>query len=199
MGLDLRMDHTLTVPAPITLAALMTIMPAAHDLARLYLRPLNDAMQEYAITTTARAAAFLAQIAHESGQLRHAREIWGPTPAQLAYEGRADLGNTQPGDGRRFMGRGLIQITGRANYRACSLDLFGDEGILLEQPELLETPLHASRSAAWFWVNRGLNPLADAGDFRAITRRINGGYSGWQDRTAYHARARAVLGLWNGP
>ncbi len=75
------------------------------------------------INTPARAAAFLAQVGHESGQLRYLREIWGPTPAQVRYEGRADLGNAQPGDGKRFMGRGLIQITGRKNYADCGAAL----------------------------------------------------------------------------
>ena len=91
-----------------------------------------------------------------------------------AYEGRRDLGNTEPGDGVRFRGRGLIQITGRTNYRACSLGLYGDER-LLQQPEILEGTVDACRSAGWFWQTMNLNKLADIGAFRPITRAINGG------------------------
>lgn len=194
----MKLDYALHIPStapPIHLAGLMTIMPLARERARMFLNPLNDAMREFDIVAPARVAAFLAQVAHESGQLQYTRELWGPTPAQQGYEGRADLGNLLPGDGRRFLGRGLIQITGRANYLACSRGLYGDAEILLAQPALLEAPDAACRSAAWFWYDRGLNALADAGDFRAITRRINGGYNGWQDRAAYYARAKAILGI----
>lgn len=173
----------------ITLEQLRAIMPQARSRADVYLLPLQEAMTEYGIDTPVRRAAFLAQVAHESGQLRYVREL----ASGEAYEGRADLGNTLPGDGIRFKGRGLIQITGRANYRACSLALFGDLR-LLTQPELLEAPSPACRSAAWFWASRGLNALADAGDFRAITRRINGGINGYAERLAAFERAQAVLG-----
>ena len=101
------------------------------------------------------------------------------------YEGRADLGNNQPGDGQRYCGRGLIQITGRANYaaarnrmRAIGIDCPDFEA----EPEQLEEPWWAALSAADYWTSRGLNPLADAGDFEAITRRINGGLNGQADR-----------------
>lgn len=191
----MKLDYTLPEPPPIHLAGLMTIMPLARERARMFLNPLNDAMREYQITTPLRVAAFLAQVAHESGQLQYTRELWGPTQAQLGYEGRADLGNQLPGDGRRYLGRGLIQITGRANYLACSIGLYGDGEILLATPDRLENTVDACRSAAWFWYDRGLNALADVGDFRAITRRINGGYNGWQDRAAYYARAKAILGI----
>lgn len=120
-------------------------------------------------------AAFIAQIGHESGQLVYVREIWGPTPAQTKYEGRADLGNTVPGDGLKCRGRGLIQITGRANYAACGEALGLD---LINHPELLEQPQYACMSAAWFWATKGLNTLADAGDFDRITKRINGWLNG---------------------
>lgn len=118
------------------------------------------------------------------------REIWGPTPAQLRYEGREDLGNTEPGDGRRYLGRGLIQITGRANYAAASEALCED---FVSCPGLLESYRWASLSAAWFWESRGLNALADAGDFDAITRRINGGQTGRADRLALHDTAQSLI------
>ena len=135
-------------------------------------------------------AAFIAQIGHESGQLVYVREIWGPTPAQAKYEGRKDLSNSVPGDGFKYRGRGLIQITGRANYAACGEALGLD---LINQPELLEQPKNACLSAAWFWATNGLNTLADQDQFNTITRRINGGLNGLQDRLEIWARARAVL------
>lgn len=172
-----------------TFDQLRRIMPHAGTL-RLstYVDHLAAAMHEYGIDTPARQAAFLAQVAHESGSLRYVREL----ASGDAYEGRADLGNTEPGDGRRFRGRGLIQITGRANYRDCSRALFGDDR-LLNSPELLEEPRAACRSAAWFWRSRDLNPLADVGAFRAITKAVNGGFNGYDDRLAYYERAQAVL------
>ena len=94
---------------------LRRIMPLAGKRAPLYAVPLSDAMAEYGIDTPARQAGFLAQIAHESGSLVYVEEI----ASGAAYEGRADLGNTEPGDGERYKGRGILQITGRANYRAC--------------------------------------------------------------------------------
>lgn len=171
----------------ITLEELQKIMPHAGARAATYLDPLNKAMSEYQINTPERQAAFLSQIAHESGSLKYVKEI----ASGGAYEGRKDLGNLEPGDGVRYKGRGLIQITGRYNYRDCGLALGAD---LIDDPELLESPEMACRSAAWFWWSRGLNELADKGDFKLITRKINGGYNGYQDRLAYFERAKQVLG-----
>ncbi len=94
------------------------------------------------------------------------------------------------GDGFKYRGRGLIQITGRANYAACGEAMGVD---LVNQPELLELPQHAAMSAAWFWAAKGLNTLADAGDFEKITRRINGGLNGQADRLSIYQRALKVL------
>jgi putative chitinase len=165
------------------------IMPLAGKLADLFAAPLTAAMAEFGIDTPRRRASFLAQVAHESGQLRFTRELWGPTPAQRAYEGRVDLGNTFPGDGFRYRGRGLIQITGRSNFRQCGTMLGFD---LLNNPELLEGPTLASRSAAWFWQKHGLNELADKDDQVAICKRINGGTNGLQDRLAFYEAAKKV-------
>lgn len=176
--------------ALVTAPQLVALYGCTLQRAGLFAGWLDEAMNEYGIVTPARIRAFLAQIGHESARLRHTREIWGPTPAQLRYEGRADLGNTQPGDGKRFMGRGLIQLTGRANY-AQATDALGEDFLLY--PPLLETPKWASRSAAWFWVSRNLNALADAGQFDLITRRINGGQNGRADRLALHERARSLI------
>lgn len=175
---------------PLTQQQLLQIFPNAGPRAGVFVSTLNRAMQRYRINTPVRQAAFLAQIGHESGQLRYVREIWGPTVAQKGYEGRKDLGNTQPGDGARFKGRGLIQITGRENYRKAGAAL----GLpLLDQPELLEQAEWAATSAAWWWANHGLNELADAGRFEQITRTINGGLNGQADRLALWEKAKAVL------
>ena len=174
----------------ITEQQLQSIMPNARRQAGVFVPVLNTAMQRYQIVGRKRVAAFIAQLGHESGQLRYVREIWGPTPAQAKYEGRADLGNTQPGDGSKYRGRGLIQITGRANYAACGEALGLD---LITQPELLELPQYAAMSAAWFWKQNGLNDLADRDQFNTITHRINGGLNGLQDRLEIWSRAREVL------
>lgn len=169
---------------------LQRIMPNARRQAGVFVSALNTAMAHRQINTPKRQAAFLAQVAHESGQLQYVREIWGPTAAQVRYEGRADLGNTVAGDGFGYRGRGLIQITGRANYVACGEALGID---LVNHPELLEQPQYACLSAAWFWATKGLNTLADADKFETITRRINGGLNGQPDRLKLWAKAREVL------
>ena len=108
--------------------------------------------------------------------------------ANIAYSNR--MGNAAPGDGWKYRGRGLIQVTGKNNYRACGEAMGLD---LIAQPELLEKPQHACMSAAWFWATNGLNALADAGKFDAITQRINGGQTGAADRQALYAWALKVL------
>lgn len=176
----------------ITPALLRAIMPAAERRADVFALPLLDTAQRFDISTPARVAGWLAQLAHESGQLLYTREIWGPTPAQLRYEGRADLGNTEPGDGKRFLGRGLVQITGRKNYLLCGLGLNLD---LVAMPALLELPDAAAASAGWYWKARNLNRFADAGDFVGLTRAINGGTNGLADRQQFWARAKVALGV----
>ena len=175
---------------PITAQQLLQILPNAGAKAGVFVPVLNTAMGRFQIVGSRRVAAFIAQIGHESGQLVYVREIWGPTPAQAKYEGRKDMGNTVPGDGFKYRGRGLIQITGRANYAACGEALALD---LINQPELLEQPKNACLSAAWFWATSGLNTLADSGDFEKITRRINGGLNGQADRLKLWTKAMAVL------
>ena len=160
--------------------------------AQMYAQPLADAMAEFGITTDKRVAAFLAQVAHESGLFKWMKEIWGPTEAQRLYEGRHDLGNTQEGDGFRYRGRGMIQITGRANYRDVGMALGVDfEGY----PDMLSSPVNAARSAAWFWHEHGCDALADAGLFEGVTRRINGGLNGYPERCVLWKRAKLALGV----
>ena len=160
----------------------------------LYLAPLNAAMQAHGVNTMLRTAAFIAQLAHESGEFRWMEEIWGPTDAQRRYEPpnalAAKLGNTQAGDGKRFKGRGPIQITGRFNYAKygglLNIDLTAD-------PARAAMPEVAFATAGLFWITNGLNELADAQQFVAITRRINGGTNGLADRQQYYAKAQLVL------
>lgn len=170
----------------ITLDQLKQILPLSGRRAATFCQPLNDAMREFDINTPARQASFLAQVGHESGQFIYVREL----ASGAAYEGRKDLGNTHPGDGARYRGRGLIQVTGRDNYEACGHALELD---LLANPELLELPVNAARSAAWFWRTHGLNELADAGDQRAVCKRVNGGYNGLAERLAFFEVAQGVL------
>ena len=153
-----------------------------------YLSPLNLSMEKYSIDTEKRQASFLAQVAHESGSLKYVREI----ASGVSYEGRKDLGNINVGDGVRFAGRGLIQITGRTNYEALSYALNFD---FVEEPEKLELPGAAALSAGWFWYTKKLNELADKNDFERITRRINGGLNGYADRLKHWTRCKKALGI----
>jgi putative chitinase len=173
----------------ISAAQLLAIMPSAGAHASLYAAPLGTAADEQDINTPRRLAAFLAQVAQESGELRYVREL----SSGQQYEGRKDLGNTEPGDGRRFLGRGLLQATGRAMYaeleRALNLPL-------LANPGLLEQPVPAARSAAYIFAHsKQCNPLADRDEFGSICHRINGGYLGLDARITYWLRARRVLGV----
>ena len=179
---------------PITTLQLQQILPNAGQSAGVFVPVLNTAMVRYQIVGSLRMAAFIAQIGHESGQLRYVREM-GSDHYLSKYDTGSlakRLGNTPEadGDGQKYRGRGLIQITGRVNYAECGEALGLD---LVNHPELLEKPQHACMSAAWFWSSRGLNTLAAAGKFDTITRRINGGQNGAADRRALYAQALKVL------
>jgi putative chitinase len=169
--------------------------------AAVFAGPLTEAMLNWGIRTPEQQAAFVAQVAHESGRFVFLTEIWGPTPAQSRYDLRADLGNTLPqaiacaqaaGDrtGHFYRGRGLIQLTGYSNYRAYSLAKFGDDR-LVHDPAPLAQPELAADSAGWFWNTRGCNDLVD--DYEALTRRINGGLNGYEERLALFRRAQQVF------
>jgi predicted chitinase len=187
-----------------TTEQLRAIMPRLSDKRTGELLPfLNAAMTEFGIEAPSRAAAFLAQLAHESGEFRFMEEIWGPTDAQRRYEPTTKLsealGNTEAGDGRLFKGRGPIQLTGRANYRR-----FGDllSVDLVADPPQAAKPDVAFRIAGLFWSRKGLNELADLATddaFKEITRRINGGTNGLADRQKFYAMARQVLGVSSAP
>lgn len=160
---------------------------------------INAATAAYEINTVQRLANFLGQTAHESGLFVYVKELWGPTPTQSRYEGRVDLGNTEKGDGYKFRGRGLIQVTGRANYKTAG-DALGLD--LINHPELLEHIDNAAMSAAWFWKSHGLNDLADLGNVDHVSDRINrgritavvGDSNGYAERKRLTDRALAALG-----
>jgi putative chitinase len=183
-----------------------------------WLEPLLETFEKYEINTPKRQAAFIGQCGHESASFKILREnlnysakglmaTWPSrfstleeaqkierNPEKIAnrvYGGRADLGNTEDGDGWRFSGKGLIQLTGRNNFKNCG-DALGID--LVGNPDLLLDPRYAALSAGWFWNKRGLNALADNEDWNTITRRINGGTHGLQDRIDRTNKAMDILG-----
>lgn len=151
---------------------------------------LSEYMVEYGVDNYLRVCHFLAQATHECDGFNTLREYWGPTPAQRRYEGRKDLGNTVKGDGKRYMGRGIFQITGRYNYR-----LYGNKlGIDLENnPDLAEDPKTSVLIALEYWRTKGLSAIADKDDVVLITKRINGGSNGLFDRRQYLEKAKKLV------
>jgi predicted chitinase len=146
---------------------------------------LAQAFQRYKINTERRAAMAVAQWAHESDRFKTGTEY----ASGDAYEGRRDLGNSRPGDGRRFKGRGRIMITGRTNYteigKALGLDC-------VNHPEMLGKSPYSELASGHWWEAHHCNEFCDRGDFEGLTRRINGGLNGFDDRKALYARAREV-------
>jgi putative chitinase len=180
----------------ITLEQLQSICTTSQGRGRcaFFLPHLQEYAPAYGIDTPVRLAAFLGQVMHESAEFRHVRELGSHAYLDKYDTGRLAerLGNSpaDDDDGQKYRGRGLIQITGLANYTRCGRALGID---LIATPQLLEQPRHAVQSACWYWADRDLNTLADADDYRAITRRINGGYNGYADRVVYWERASRAL------
>lgn len=200
------------------LAAVLRAIGVADAVVATFAEPMDHACVTFQISTPDRKAAFIPQAAHESGMFRRLvenlnysaqglRSTWparfnevdavalARQPERIAnrvYSGRMGNGNEASGDGWRFRGRGLIQVTGRSNYAACGKAIGLD---LLTHPELLEIPVNAAMSAAWFWKSNGCNELADAGLFDAITKKINGGTNGAAERRALWIKARKSMGL----
>jgi putative chitinase len=204
----------------LTVTRLMQVMPAAGvDRLSAWIEPLEKAAARWEINTRPRIAAFLAQAAHESSELRELEEnlnysaealvrLWAHhfTPelaaeyarkpeaiANRAYASRLGNGDEASGDGWRYRGRGIFQITGHDNYRDCSKAIAGDQSTLVDNPEFLTDPEFACMSAGWFWHSRGLSDLAERGGFEEITRKINGGLNGLPDRLKYWNRAIEML------
>ena len=183
-----------------------------------WLEPLNTAFAKYDISTPARQAFFIGQCAHESGNFKVLEEnlhysatalmrVWpsrftsvlvaesyANNPEKIAnkvYSGRLGNGDEESGDGWKYHGRGLIQLTGKDNYANCGSSLGVD---LVGNPDWLFDPKYAALSAGWFWNKKGLNGLADSQDLETMTKRINGGLIGLDDRKAKIAKALSVLG-----
>lgn len=172
----------------LTINQLFDIVTSAEpDKVTLLYPYVVETLAEFDLTTPLRQAHFLAQLCHESGSFNYLEEL----ASGEDYEWRDDLGNVEEGDGVRFKGRGLIQITGRANYGDCG-DALGVD--LIANPERLSDPDLACRSAGWFWNTRNLSNFADRDDFDTITYRINGGDNGYDDRLYYLDIAKRVLG-----
>lgn len=152
----------------------------------LFYPGLAAVFAKYDVSTPLRVAHFLAQISHESGDLQWRSEL----ASGQAYEGRADLGNTQPGDGPRFKGRGLIQLTGRANYAAYGKTIGVDLTVDGNWTKIADDPALCADVAGWYWANRKINAAADADDADKVTRLINGGLNGLDDRLQRLARAK---------
>ena len=161
---------------------------SSHQL-ELFYKPMLDRMQAAQINTPLRWAHFLAQTGHESGDLQYLEEL----ASGEAYEGRKDLGNTEPGDGGKFKGRGLIQLTGRVNYAAYGRSIGLDLTVDGNWNKVATDPALAVDVACWFWTKHGLNKLADKDDLRTITRRVNGGLIGLEDRADHLERSKFVL------
>ncbi|WP_186215940.1 glycoside hydrolase family 19 protein [Burkholderia gladioli] len=187
----------------LTAAIIVSGCGATPARAAQWVSPIQAACDRYQIVTPLDIAAFLATIGVESGRLVYTREIWGPTLAQQSYEPpskkAAELGNTQPGDGRRFCGRGLIQVTGRRNYTLAALGLGLD---LVNHPELLEQAAPAALSAAWYWSSRKLSDLSATGDFLAVSRAVNVGSAtskampnSYSERLYLYGAAKKALGI----
>jgi putative chitinase len=201
----------------LTHSQLRAVMPQAGERAAVFLEPIVDTFHEFAINTPARQAAFLAQIAHESGELRSLEEnlnyraerlleifpgrftdseadAYEHHPQKIAnrvYANRFGNGDEASGDGWRFRGRGLIGVTFRHNYWACGLALRVD---LVANPDLLLQPVYAARSAGWFFQAHGCNELADKSLFRRISLAVNPGGAGLKARDEYLHVAMAKLG-----
>ena len=194
------------------------LIPRAIGGSDSWFESLEEALPQYGITTVNRVAAFIAQCAHESGGFSTLEEnlkykavtltkLWpqrfpagiaeqyagnSQKIANKAYGGRMGNGTEETGEGYKFRGRGLLQLTGKDNYKACSQVLFQDS-TLIEDPDMLLDPYYATHSACWFWHKNKLNELADAQDIKTMTKKINGGFIGLEDRIKHYNHAVAVL------
>ena len=173
----------------LTILQLKAICPTQSTMKlQAFIDPLNKYLPLYGITTPLRLQHFISQGAHETGSFQFLTEL----ASGAAYEGRKDQGKIIQGDGVKFKGRGIFQTTGRVNYRAVSIHLFGDERLLTD-PSVLAIPDYAVRSAAFYWQSKNINQLADVDDVIGVTRKINGGTNGLADRQKYLAVAKQVI------
>lgn len=175
------------------------IMRCPQPVADKWSPALEAAAQAWGIDSDEERAMWLAQIGHETGGLKWLREIWGPTSAQKRYEGRRDLGNTQPGDGYRFRGRGPFMHTGRTNYIKATFrirKLIPNSPDFVVHPELFELPGWGSMAAGEFWDRHsGMERSSEIKDIVGNTRILNGGLNGLADRRKYYSRAKVAFEL----
>lgn len=173
----------------ITEPKIRRIMPKADDTrVKEFVKSFNEWSDTFGITTKVRAAAYIAQVAHETAELKYLEEI----ASGKAYEGRKDLGNTQPGDGVRFKGRGYLQTTGRANYQRYASSEYCN-GDLMSHPEWLAQQPGCQKSSMFYWKVNKLNRFADVEDIRGLSKAINGGYNGLAQRMYYWRMAKKAL------
>lgn len=180
----------------VTKEQILGIMPNAAKYVDKYISYINGYAEVFKIDTPLRMAHFLAQVAHESSELRYTKEL-GNSAYFVKYDNgklAQMLGNTKKGDGYKYRGRGLIQITGRANYQAYQ-DSPYCRGNVMDEPQLLEQPLGAVKSAMWWWKTHGLNELADKDSFLAITKTVNGGTNGLKSRETFLKRAKEQFNI----
>lgn len=175
----------------ITEQQIRRIMPRAMgERVKEFVASFNEYCEVFGINTPIRAAHYIAQVAHETGELKWLEEI----ASGKQYEGRKDLGNTQPGDGVKYKGRGYLQCTGRANYQSYQNSGYC-VGNLMDHPEWLAKQPGCQKASMWFWKKNNLNRYADSDDARGLSKRINGGYNGLSQRLYYTRVAKKVFGV----
>jgi len=181
----------------ITLDQLNRIFPSAAKAGRnvKFLDGINKTISDQNMSTVNRVAGYLSQIGVESEELLYTRELgnsayFNKYDIQFSKKKAEELGNTSPGDGAKYKGRGLIQVTGKFNYAACGKALGID---LVNHPEILEQPLYASQSAGWYWGSRNINAAADEDNIVKITKLVNGGKMHLDRRNSYYEKAKQVL------
>lgn len=188
------------ISCAVTKEQLVSIYNIKDSLAEHWISYINKALDYANCNTYERQAAFISQVGHESGNLKYVKELWGPTAQQLKYEGTPlgnKLGNIKIGDGYKYRGRGLIQTTGRYNYKITYQELikdFPDTPNFEMYPEKLEEKLYAALSAALYWNKNNLNLYVDSGDFTGLTKKINGGITGLRSRQELYNKALSILG-----
>ena len=180
----------------VTKEQMEAIMPKAGERIDTYLPYINAYADAFNINTPIRMANFLAQVAHETAELVHIREIGNAYYCHKYEVGKLAkmLGNTQKGDGYRYKGRGFLHLTGRANYQSYTNSKYC-KGDVVKEPNLLEQPIGAVKSGMWFWLTRGLNAVSDKNDIEAVTKKINGGTNGLASRTKYWKRALKAFNI----
>lgn len=180
----------------VTRKQMIEILSGDEERADIFLHHINAWADKFYINTPLRMAHFLGQVLHETGGLKYLRELGGEKYFKKYEQGKLGLtlGNTHVGDGSKYKGRGLIMITGRANYQAYQNSTFCN-GDIMNEPELIEKPCGAVKVGMWWWWKHSCNKLADKDDILALTKRINGGTNGLENRKKWTNKCKKVLGV----